>query len=58
MIVAIGICWFALCYVLVRQIFFSFAFWSVTLLWLTFVYIGISAGRQVVEQKMVEELII
>ena len=57
MIVTLGFFWFALCYVLVRQIFFSFTFWSVTLLWLTLLHIGLSAGRQVVEKKMVAELV-
>ncbi|MFM7857337.1 MAG: hypothetical protein ACKO96_36825 [Flammeovirgaceae bacterium] len=56
MIITITLCWFALCYVLVRQIFFSFTFWSVSLFWITLLMISISAGRQVVEQKLVAQL--
>jgi len=56
MIITITFCWFALCYVLVRQIFFSFTFWSVSLFWITLLMISISAGRQVVEQKLLAQL--
>ena len=57
LIITLGLFWFALVYVLVRQIFFSFTFWSVTLFWLTLLFIGISAGRQVVENKIEEDIL-
>jgi hypothetical protein len=41
----------------VRRIFFSFTFWSLTLFWITLLFIGISSGRQVIEQKLVDKLI-
>ena len=57
LIITLGLFWFALVYVLVRQIFFSFTFWSVTLFWLTLLFIGRSAGRQVVENKIEEDIL-
>ena len=57
MILLLAIVMVMLFFVLVRMAFFYFSFWSVVLLWWYLLMVGLSAGRQVVEQKLTAKLV-
>lgn len=57
MILLLAIVMIMLFFVLVRMAFFYFSFWSVVLLWWYLLMVGLSAGRQVVEQKLTAKLV-